>query len=83
MCAPHSPDSPSLQYYELYNGGDCQLSYEVLTDSLERLREENYGCEILQCLQTSGRVAAHSIAQIPFVFSPLEQKTYAVEVGLT
>ena len=68
------------QYYELYNGGDSQMSYEVMDESLGQLTEENYGCEIMKCLQPTGRVQPHSIAQIPFLFSPLEAKIYAVEV---
>ena len=56
------------------------MSYEVIVDSLAELTLENYGCEILQCLEPAGRVAPHSIAQIPLLFSPLEAKIYAVEV---
>ena len=56
------------------------MSYEVMDESLAQLTEENYGCEIMKCLQPTGRVQPHSIAQIPFLFSPLEAKTYAVEV---
>lgn len=73
-------DSPPIQYYELYNGGDSLMSYEVITDSLFQLTRDNYGCDIMKCLQPTGRVQPHSIAQIPLLFSPLEAKTYAVEV---
>ncbi|KAL5256774.1 hypothetical protein ACHWQZ_G011893 [Mnemiopsis leidyi] len=75
-------DCPPIQYYELYNGGDSQMSYEVMDESLGQLTEENYGCEIMKCLQPTGRVQPHSIAQIPFLFSPLEAKIYAVEVPI-
>ena len=56
------------------------MSYEVMDESLAQLTHENYGCEIMKCLQPTGRVQPHSIAQIPFLFSPLEAKTYAVKV---
>ena len=58
------------------------MGYEVVVESLAQLTEENYGCEIMKCLQPIGRVQPHSISQIPFVFSPLEAKTYAVEVNI-
>ncbi|XP_063674986.1 cilia- and flagella-associated protein 65-like isoform X4 [Bolinopsis microptera] len=73
---------PPIQYYELYNGGDSQMGYEVMDESLAQLTHENYGCEIMKCLQPTGRVQPHSIAQIPFLFSPLEAKTYAVKVPI-
>jgi len=75
-------NNPPIQYYELYNGGDAPLSFEVIKDTLDQLATDNYGMDVLQCLQTTGRVQPHSISHIPFLFSPLEVRTYAVEVPI-
>ena len=69
---------PLAQAYELHNAGGSAVGYEVDTSPLDALREASYLVPILECLQTQGEVPAGGSATLPFVFSPVEARTYTV-----
>ncbi|XP_066544141.1 cilia- and flagella-associated protein 65 isoform X2 [Amia ocellicauda] len=74
--------SPPKQIYELYNGGSVPLSYHIDMEPLEDLKEENFGHPILQCLNPTGEVQPGRTAFVEWVFSPLEARTYSVDVPI-
>ncbi|XP_076858756.1 cilia- and flagella-associated protein 65 isoform X2 [Brachyhypopomus gauderio] len=71
---------PPTQVYELYNGGSRPLRYHVDTSPLEQLREENFGHPVLRCLNPDGEVQPGHTATLEWLFSPLEAKTYSVDI---
>ncbi|KAJ8383584.1 hypothetical protein AAFF_G00216570 [Aldrovandia affinis] len=74
--------SPPKQVCELYNGGAVPLRYHVDTAPLERLTEDNFGHSVLQCLTPRGEIQPGHTARLEWTFSPLETKTYSVDVGV-
>ncbi|KAG5833910.1 hypothetical protein ANANG_G00280930 [Anguilla anguilla] len=72
--------SPPKQVYELYNGGAVPVRFHIDTAPLERLTEENFGHPVLQCLTPRGEVQPGRTASLEWIFSPLEAKTYTVDV---
>ncbi|XP_030642525.1 cilia- and flagella-associated protein 65 [Chanos chanos] len=74
--------SPPKQVYELYNGGALPVTYHVDTSPLEQLMEENFNHPVLQCLTPDGEVQPGCTAQLEWVLSPLEAKTYSVDIPI-
>ncbi|KAK2849898.1 hypothetical protein Q7C36_008681 [Tachysurus vachellii] len=72
--------NPPKQVYELYNGGAQLLSYRVDTLPLQELQEENFNHPVLQCLNPDGNVQPGCTATLEWIFSPLEAKTYSVDI---
>ncbi|KAL0985623.1 hypothetical protein UPYG_G00159560 [Umbra pygmaea] len=72
--------NPPKQVYELYNGGALPLTYQVDTEPLEQLAEENFDHPVLQCLNPQGEVQPGRTALLEWVFFPLEAKTYSVDI---
>ncbi|XP_035248497.1 cilia- and flagella-associated protein 65 isoform X2 [Anguilla anguilla] len=72
--------SPPKQVYELYNGGAVPVRFHIDTAPLERLTEDNFGHPVLQCLTPRGEVQSGRTASLEWIFSPLEAKTYTVDV---
>ena len=64
--------------YELHNAGDTPVDYDIDTQPLTALREDNYLMSILECLHPKGRVPPGGCVAVGFVFSPPEAKRYAV-----
>ena len=62
----------------MYNAGEATVTYEVDTGPLEALSTANYLVPVLQCLAGQGEVPPRGAASLPFIFSPLEAKTYSV-----
>ncbi|XP_063069090.1 cilia- and flagella-associated protein 65 [Engraulis encrasicolus] len=73
---------PPKQIYELYNGGALPLRYHVDTEPLEQLRGDSFGHPVLQCLTPYGEVAPGRTVRTEWIFSPLEAKTYTVDVPI-
>ncbi|XP_035391658.1 cilia- and flagella-associated protein 65 isoform X1 [Electrophorus electricus] len=71
---------PPTQVYELYNGGALPVRYHVDTSPLEQLQEENFSHPVLHCLNPDGEVQPGRSATLEWLFSPLEAKTYSVDV---
>ncbi|XP_055727921.1 cilia- and flagella-associated protein 65 isoform X2 [Salvelinus fontinalis] len=74
--------NPPKQVYELYNGGAVPLRYRVDTEPLEQLTADNFGHPVLQCLNPQGEVKPGRTALLEWVLSPLEAKTYSVDISI-
>ncbi|XP_029113584.1 cilia- and flagella-associated protein 65 [Scleropages formosus] len=74
--------SPPRQTYEMYNGGAVPVLYRIDTALLDQLTADNFGHPILQCLNPTGEVQPGCMALIEWIFSPLEAKTYSVDVPI-
>ncbi|XP_069472961.1 cilia- and flagella-associated protein 65 [Ambystoma mexicanum] len=72
--------SPPKQVYELFNGGSVPVIYEIQLDSLRDVQEDNYQHPIFQCLNPRGEILPGMTAQVEWIFSPLEAKTYTVDI---
>ncbi|XP_061142312.1 cilia- and flagella-associated protein 65 [Syngnathus typhle] len=72
----------SLQTYELYNGGDVPVHYEVDGDVLSQLQESNFNQPLLSCLNPAGVVLPGKTAKLEFIFSPLEAKMHSMDVPI-
>ncbi|KAI5107294.1 cilia- and flagella-associated protein 65, partial [Silurus meridionalis] len=73
---------PPKQVYELYNGGAQPLRYRVDTLPLQELEEENFNHPVLQCLNPEGDVQPGCTTTLEWIFSPLEAKTYSVDIPI-
>lgn len=72
--------SPPVQVYELYNGGARTVNYELDTEPLAQIQAQNFGCRIFECLNPSGEIPHGCVAFIYWQFSPLEARTYMVDI---
>ncbi|XP_038598736.1 cilia- and flagella-associated protein 65-like, partial [Tachyglossus aculeatus] len=71
---------PPRQIYELYNGGSVPVTFEIQTEPLRKVQEENFHHPVFSCLSPLGEVPPGCVAQLQWIFSPLEAKTYVVDV---
>ncbi|XP_056308541.1 cilia- and flagella-associated protein 65-like, partial [Danio aesculapii] len=74
--------SPPKQVFELYNAGALPLRYHIDTSPLEELMQENFSHPVLQCLNPAGEVEPGQSTMLEWIFSPLEAKTYTVDVPI-
>ncbi|CAB1346896.1 unnamed protein product [Coregonus sp. 'balchen'] len=72
--------NPPKQVYELHNRGAVPLRYRVDTEPLEQLTADNFGHPVLQCLNPQGEVKPGRTVLLEWVLSPLEAKTYSVDI---
>ncbi|XP_041477861.1 LOW QUALITY PROTEIN: cilia- and flagella-associated protein 65-like [Lytechinus variegatus] len=70
------------QVYELYNGGGMEVMYQLDLTALEQIQEENFNHRIFDCLNPKGVIPAGRTAKVEWIFSPLEAKTYMVDVPI-
>ncbi|KAK7113832.1 cilia- and flagella-associated protein 65-like isoform X2 [Littorina saxatilis] len=70
------------QVYELYNGGAVPVQYELDLTPLDIIEKENYDQPIFECLNPMGEIAPGRSVSIEWRFSPLEAKTYMVDVPI-
>ncbi len=61
----------------------CPRRYEVDTEPLAQLARDNYGCEVIKCLNPTGVVPPRATHQLRWACQPLEQRRYQVDTGLT
>ncbi|XP_013375236.1 PREDICTED: coiled-coil domain-containing protein 108 isoform X3 [Chinchilla lanigera] len=73
---------PPRQIYELYNGGSVPVTYEVQTGILSHIQEKNFDHPIFCCLNPKGEIQPGTTARVLWVFSPIEAKTYTVDVPI-
>ncbi|KAM5267433.1 cilia- and flagella-associated protein 65 isoform 1-T1 [Hipposideros larvatus] len=73
---------PPRQIYELYNGGSVPVTYEIQTDVLLQVQEQNFDHPIFCCLNPKGEIQPGTTAQVLWIFSPVEAKTYSVDVPI-
>uniref|UniRef100_UPI00398E9F00 cilia- and flagella-associated protein 65 isoform X2 n=1 Tax=Pristiophorus japonicus TaxID=55135 RepID=UPI00398E9F00 len=74
--------NPPKQIYELYNGGSVRVIYEIQLDSLKTIQEQNYNHPIFQCLNPRGEIQSGMTAYIEWIFSPLEARSYSVNIPI-
>ncbi|XP_030045297.1 cilia- and flagella-associated protein 65 [Microcaecilia unicolor] len=74
--------SPPKQIYELYNGGAVNVVYEVQLDPLRNIQLQNFQHPVFQCLNPRGEILPGTSALIEWIFSPLEAKTYSVDIPI-
>lgn len=72
------PPTPTLQIYELYNGGSVPVTYEVQVSVLSQVQEKNFDHPIFCCLNPKGEIQPGTTTRILWIFSPIEAKTYTV-----
>nr|XP_036872459.1 cilia- and flagella-associated protein 65 isoform X2 [Manis javanica] len=73
---------PPRQIYELYNGGSVPVTYEVQTNILSEVQEKNFDHPIFCCLNPQGEIQPGTTARVLWIFSPIEAKTYTVDVPI-
>nr|XP_023695931.1 cilia- and flagella-associated protein 65 isoform X2 [Paramormyrops kingsleyae] len=73
---------PPRQTCDLYNAGAVPATYRVDITPLQQLTADNFGHPVLQCLNPSGEVQPGLVASLLWIFSPLEAKTYSVDVSI-
>ncbi|XP_023366136.1 cilia- and flagella-associated protein 65 [Otolemur garnettii] len=73
---------PPRQIYELYNGGSVPVTYEVQTNILLQVQEKNFDHPIFSCLNPKGEIQPGTTARVLWTFSPIEAKTYTVDVPI-
>ncbi|XP_051010503.1 cilia- and flagella-associated protein 65 [Acomys russatus] len=73
---------PPRQIYELYNGGSVPVTYDVQTSVLTQVQEKNFDHPIFCCLNPKGEIQPATTARILWIFSPIEAKTYTVDVPI-
>lgn len=74
-------DAP-VQTFALPNQTDADLCYSVDMSPVERLCDESSGFPVLRCLNPRGVVRAGGVTLLRWVFRPLEEREYAVEVDI-
>ncbi|KAB0379834.1 hypothetical protein FD755_007618 [Muntiacus reevesi] len=73
---------PPRQIYELYNGGSVPVTYEIQTNILSQVQEKNFDHPIFHCLNPKGEIQPGTTARVFWIFSPIEAKTYTVDVPI-
>ncbi|NWV30401.1 CFA65 protein, partial [Origma solitaria] len=73
---------PPTQTYKLYNGGSMPVTFEVQLDNIEKMQETNFQHPVFVCLTPRGEIPPGETGRIEWIFSPLEAKTYSVDVPI-
>ncbi|CAL8100937.1 unnamed protein product [Orchesella dallaii] len=67
---------PPVQMFWLYNGGNTVASFTVDLEPFEKVKDENFGHAVMECLTPKGDVQPQSWFPIRLKFSPLEYTHY-------
>jgi hypothetical protein len=73
---------PPIQYYRLMNCSTKSLSYRINTEPIDALNKENMDYEIIKCLTTSGEIKPGEIRYLEFIFNPLEEREYELDLPI-
>lgn len=57
------------------------VTYEIETNILSQVQEKNFNHPIFRCLNPQGEIQPGTTAQVLWIFSPIEAKTYMVSPG--
>ncbi|NWT55676.1 CFA65 protein, partial [Erythrocercus mccallii] len=71
---------PPTQIYKLYNSGSMPVTFEVQMDNIVKIQEKNFQHPVFVCLTPRGEIPPSETGHIEWIFSPLEAKTYTVDV---
>ncbi|KAJ3341397.1 hypothetical protein HDU91_000717, partial [Kappamyces sp. JEL0680] len=74
---------PPIQYYRMMNRGTSQLQYSVDTSTIARMNSDNMDFAVLKCLKTQGVIPPGGIEYLEFIFNPLEEKEYELDLPIT
>ncbi|XP_071101269.1 cilia- and flagella-associated protein 65-like isoform X1 [Haliotis cracherodii] len=77
---PVGEQNSPKQVYELYNGGAVPVRYEFDLTPLDLIRQENFDQPIFECLNPIGEIPPGRSVALEWRFSPLEAKTYMIDV---
>ncbi|NXN79821.1 CFA65 protein, partial [Bombycilla garrulus] len=72
--------NPPTQIHKLYNGGSMPVTFEVQLDNIVKIQEKNFQHAVFVCLTPRGEIPPGETGHIEWIFSPLEAKTYTVDV---
>ena len=81
--------SPPVQTVTVRNPSDCDVEYTLSLDALTALQAANYDFPVFRCPLADAEGTVHgfidrgSVANIPFVFQPLEAREYTVRLPIT
>ncbi|OWF45565.1 hypothetical protein KP79_PYT24425 [Mizuhopecten yessoensis] len=70
------------QTYDLYNGGAVPVKFHIDLAPLDLLTKENYDQPIFECLNPVGEIQPGRTLAIDWRFSPIEAKTYMIDVPI-
>ncbi|NXD78761.1 CFA65 protein, partial [Halcyon senegalensis] len=73
---------PPIQIYELYNGSSVPVTFEVQLDDIVRIQKDNFEHPVFVCLTPRGEIPPGTTGHIEWIFSPLEARTYLVDVPI-
>ncbi|NWW74377.1 CFA65 protein, partial [Climacteris rufus] len=73
---------PPTQIYKLYNGGSTPVTFEVQLDNIVKIQQKNFQHPVFVCLTPRGEIPPGETGHIEWIFSPLEAKTYSVDVPI-
>jgi hypothetical protein len=71
-----------IQVYEMYNGGSVPVHYEFNLSPLATVFQENYSHAVFECINPKGSIGPGQTAAIEWKFSPLETRTYMVDISI-
>ncbi|CAC5365950.1 unnamed protein product [Mytilus coruscus] len=77
---PVGEKSSPKQVYELYNGGAKTVKFTFDLAPLELLQQENFDQPVFECLTPFGEIPPGRSLAVEWRFSPIEAKTYMVDV---
>eukprot|EP01136_Pigoraptor_vietnamica_P041035 Opistho-1_new@13534 len=72
--------NPPIQSFELHNAGTSPLDFELDLGNLDRVRADNHSFPIFECACSGGSLKPGETAVVPWIFRPLEARTYSVDV---
>ncbi|TFJ95249.1 lipolysis-stimulated lipoprotein receptor-like [Platysternon megacephalum] len=58
------------------------VAYEIQLDSVMKIQEENFQHRVFVCLNPRGEILPGMTSHIEWIFSPLEARTYSVDVPI-
>ncbi|XP_069108657.1 cilia- and flagella-associated protein 65-like isoform X1 [Argopecten irradians] len=70
------------QTYDMYNGGAVPVKFHIDLAPLDLLKKENYDQPIFECLNPVGEIQPGRTLAVDWRFSPIEAKTYMVDVPI-
>ena len=76
---PIGQTSPPVQSVRIRNASAIfPVDYRLDSAGLDAMRDDNFGFDVLRCLNPTGRIPAGGDHVLHFVFNPIEEKEYVV-----
>ncbi|XP_013095381.2 cilia- and flagella-associated protein 65-like isoform X1 [Biomphalaria glabrata] len=71
-----------IQVYEMYNGGAVPVKFELDLTPLNIIKRQNFDQPVFECLNPSGEILPGRTGFVEWRFSPLEAKTYMIDIPI-